>query len=303
MELVNGLYNVDKKQFADPYGNGVETFNKLANYMQIAVDGLGDNRSSAIEVGKALCLIREERLYFGYPVQGSKICVYTDFVEFCKAYFRCGKSTIYNYIALYEQFGAYGKKLVDKSLPSSFDVSKYTYTQLLLMLPLECSELNLVNPSMTCKEIKDYVKACEKVRTSRSGNSNQLENVANDEDLVVPVEEVEEFETFKLNNDECRKEFLTTYQRWNKCAECDVLNTHVTFYSICLVDDVYLVAVQTSYSTLGVVSYYMFNQSESNPYGGVYGRAHLDMRWTTSENEIIHFLRDKQIKSIDIAKR
>ena len=298
MELVNGLYNVDKKQFADPYGNGIQRFDQLANYMQIAIDGLGDNTSSAIEVAKALCLIRDNKMYWGYPVQGSSFERYYDFIAFCKAYFRCGKSTIYNYIALYEQFGAYGKKYADNSFPSSFDVSKYTYSQLLLMLPLSGPELNLVNPAMTCKEIKAYVKTCKE---AKSANSKRLENVANDEELVVPVEE---FETFKLNNDERRKEFLTTYPRWNECAKVDVLNCKLTFFEINLTATAKCIAVQVACPSRlrEYVRYYLVDSALD----------YYDYRYqifpffaisdSASERMLVDFMRDQQIKSIDIAK-
>ena len=135
MELANGVYNIDAKSFADPYGNGVQRFDRLTKCVQLAVKGLGDNTTSAIEVAKALYTIREEKLYENYPVPGTNyLSVFEDFVSFAKAFFCAGKSTIYNYIALYERFGADSK--AEENPQNTFDVSKYTYTQLLLLLSL-----------------------------------------------------------------------------------------------------------------------------------------------------------------------
>lgn len=305
MELANGVYNIDAKSFADPYGNGVQRFDRLTKCVQLAVKGLGDNTTSAIEVAKALYTIREEKLYENYPVPGTNyLSVFEDFVSFAKAFFCAGKSTIYNYIALYERFGADSK--AEENPQNTFDVSKYTYTQLLLLLSLSDSELiqakQEVKPNWTKNEVKKYVK---EVKERRVENSNRLEKVEVEEVEDVAQLEEPQYEAFALNNDDRRREFLKTYKRWTKCAECDVLNTHVVFYGVCLIDTVYLVAVNTLFDEFDEVSFYKFNMKQpvDDPYyRSYYGHYCLDMRWATSDNEIINFLREKKIKSIDILK-
>lgn len=310
MELVNGLYNIDSKQVADPYGNGIQRFEKLSKYVNMAIKGLGDNTSSAIEVAKALYMIREEKLYENYPIpqkpedlqkskdpETSKIPLverFHDFNAFCKTFFHCGKSTIYNYIALYERFGIdSGQSVVPLQ---NFNVSQYTYSQLLLMLPLSDSELFEVKPDWTCSQIKKYVKS---KKEAQSENSKRLETVINEEAIVEPAEA---YESFLLNNDDARLAFLKTYRRWTKCAEVDVVNTHVAFYKISLEHKV-LVAVNTTSDVFDAVSYRLFCPTDQSCSGyGFYGASHLDLRWSTSENEIIKFLRDRKIKSIGIAK-
>lgn len=296
MELVNGLYKVDVQNFADPYGNGLERFDKLSEYVQRAVKGLGDNTVSAIEVAKALYHIRELELYKGYPVPGSDgKSVFQDFNSFCAEIFKAKKSTIYNYIALYKRFGAVGG--LSTELPPNFNVSDYTYTQLLLMSDLSAAELLEIKPDWTCSRIKNHIKM---KKEGKADFSNQLEN---DEMEIVEDVPGEELEAFRLNNDKARADFLQTYQRWNKCAEVDVVNTHVVFYSINL-DYKVLVAVNTtSKDVFDAVSYYLFCPTDQSCNGfGLHGTSHLDMRWDTSIDDIINFLRDRKIKSIDIKK-
>lgn len=290
MDLVNGLYKVDVQNFADPYGNGLERFDKLSEYVQSAIKGLGDNTVSAIEVAKALYHIRELELYKGYPVPGSDgKSVFQDFNSFCAEIFKAKKSTIYNYIALYKRFGAAGG--LSTELPPNFNVSDYTYTQLLLMSDLSAAELLEIKPDWTCSRIKKHIK------TKKEGKTDFSNRLENDENSL--------YEPFLLNNDARRREFLKTYKRWSKCAECDVFNTHVVFYGICLIDTTYLVAVNTLFDTFDEVSFYKFDMkqpAELDQYYHYYGRRCLDMRWSISDNDIINFLRAKKIKSIDILK-
>ncbi len=170
MELVNGLYNKDMTMFVDPYQNGVQRFDKLYKYMQMAVKGLGDNTSSAMEVAQALYVIKNLELYRDYPVPGTNgIELYKDFDSFCKDCFKAKKSTIYNYIALYKRFGADSG---NKSEQISPYIKDFTYTQLLLMLPLSDAELSLIKPDWTCSQIKKHVKD---VKTKNDENSKRLE--------------------------------------------------------------------------------------------------------------------------------
>ena len=234
--------------------------------------------------------IRELELYKGYPVPGSDgKSVFQDFNSFCAEIFKAKKSTIYNYIALYKRFGAAGG--LSTELPPNFNVSDYTYTQLLLMSDLSAAELLEIKPDWTCSRIKKHIK------TKKEGKTDFSNRLENDENSL--------YEPFLLNNDARRREFLKTYKRWSKCAECDVFNTHVVFYGICLIDTTYLVAVNTLFDTFDEVSFYKFDMkqpAELDQYYHYYGRRCLDMRWSISDNDIINFLRAKKIKSIDILK-
>ena len=301
MDLVNGLKDYDKKRFADPYGNGVQRFDRLTKYVDMAVKGLGDNTASAIEVAKALYCIREEKLYEDYPVPGAGgVSVFQDFNSFCREVFKCQKSTVYNYIALYERFGAGSGAAVEFPLPR-FNVSQYTYTQLLLMLPLSDTELLQVEPSWTCSQIKKHVK---EVKEKNRLNSNRLEKTEDETEEQVEEAEASQYETFMLNNDEARRGFLKTYKRWTKCIEFDIINTHLTFYTIELVENHHLVAVSSSLfnAVSDYVSFFLFNSvvSDFGQQYGFYGSCLLRMGWGTSDNEIIKFLRDRKIKSINI---
>ncbi|MDE7336551.1 MAG: hypothetical protein K2N32_00350 [Clostridia bacterium] len=311
MELVNGLYNIDSKQFADPYNNGIQRFEKLSKYVNMAIKGLGDNTSSAIEVAKALYMIREEKLYENYPIpqkpedlqkskdsETSKIPLverFHDFNAFCKTFFHCGKSTIYNYIALYERFGTdSGQSVVPLQ---NFNVSQYTYSQLLLMLPLSDSELFAVKPDWTCSQIKKYVKS---KKEAQSENSKRLETVINEEEIV---EQAEAYEPFLLNNDERRKEFLTTFKRWNKCAEAVILDEKIMIYEIALSVSAKLYAVQSCVNNDERVRLCLFDPSASRHDCFIYDlHSTFSIFSISRECYIVNFLRDRKIKAIGIAK-
>lgn len=258
MELVNGLVEYDKKQFADPYGNGVQRFDKLTKYVDMAVKGLGDNTSSAIDVAKALYYIREEKLYEDYPVPGTNgVSVFKDFNSFCKEVFKCRKSTIYNYIALYERFGSdSANKTV--SIPSNV-VSSYTYTQLVLMSSLSDAELLQVKPNWTCSQIKNYV---EDIKEKKILNSNRLENNQEVDEVVEVVEDVR-YKSYKLDTFDNCKEFLKTYSNWDKVVEFKVDKSVVNFYQIQLSD--IMVVAYTSDNTgiyeigVGKALFYIFS--------------------------------------------
>lgn len=176
MDLVNGLEDYDKKRFADPYGNGIERFDKLTKYVDMAIKGLGNNTASAIDVAAALYYIREEKLYESYPVPGADGLVFKDFNSFCKMVFRCGKSTIYNYIALYERFGS-DSEIKTVAIPSKC-IKSYTYSQLLLMTSLSDAELLNIKPDWSCQDIKNYVKE------KKGLNSKRLEKEVEEKDNI-----------------------------------------------------------------------------------------------------------------------
>ncbi len=252
MELVNGLYNKDMTMFVDPYQNGVQRFDKLYKYMQMAVKGLGDNTSSAMEVAQALYVIKNLELYRDYPVPGTNgIELYKDFDSFCKDCFKAKKSTIYNYIALYKRFGADSG---NKSEQFSPYIKDFTYTQLLLMLPLSDAELSLIKPDWTCSQIKKHVKA---VKTKSDENSNRLEKVK-EEDIV--VEEEVRYQSYKLDTPEHCEEFLRTYQRWDKIADFSIGVVAVEFHQIKL-RNFTVVAYASTYAGEWDVLYYVYNHT------------------------------------------
>ncbi len=255
MELVNGLKDYDKKRFADPYGNGVQRFDRLTKYVDMAVKGLGDNTSSAIEVAKALYCIREEKLYEDYPVPGAGgVSVFQDFNSFCKEVFKCGKSTIYNYLALYERFGSDGEaKTV--AIPSKC-IKTYTYSQLLLMTSLPDAELLNIKPEMSFREIKKYVKDYkEKNRL----NSKRLEKTDGETEEQVEESTSGNADEFDLKNPSQCSAFLDSYLRWHHIVEFCVGRCNVDFYDISLGSSIRLVVGRVSCGFVLDVSYYIYD--------------------------------------------
>ncbi len=255
MDILNGFYNLNKKSIADPYGNGVQRFDKLAVYVDMAVKGLGDNTVSAIQVAKALYRIKQEELYKDYPVPNTDNTQrFHEFDAFAQTMFSAKKSTISNYLALYERFGA-DSPLRVKGIPPKFE-DKYSYTQLLLMLPLSAPELLTIKPSMSCSEIKKYVK---EQKEKNIVNSNRLEN---SQEVAEVVEDVR-YKSYKLDTVENCKEFLKTYSNWDKVVEFKVDKSVVNFYQIQLSD--IMVVAYTSDNTgiyeigVGKALFYIFS--------------------------------------------
>ncbi len=177
MDILNGLYNADMKKFADPYQNGVERFDKLSECVQKVIKGLGDNTSSALDIAKSLYNIKTFEMYKGYPVAGSNGCtVYSTFEQFCSDFFKAKKSTIYNYLSIYEKFGS-DSELRPKAIPSNF-AKNYTYSQLLLMSSLSDTELLKVQPDWTCKKIKEYVKENSILNSKRLEKSSENKKIS-----------------------------------------------------------------------------------------------------------------------------
>lgn len=250
MDILNGLYNADMKKFADPYQNGVERFDKLSECVQKVIKGLGDNTSSALDIAKSLYNIKTFEMYKGYPVAGSNGCtVYSTFEQFCSDFFKAKKSTIYNYLSIYEKFGS-DSELRPKAIPSNF-AKNYTYSQLLLMSSLSDTELLKVQPDWTCKKIKEYVKENSIL------NSKRLEKVE-EEDLV--IEEKVRYQSYKLDTPEHCEEFLRTYQRWDKIADFSIGIVSVLFYKIEL-RNFTVVAYASTLSGNWDVLYYVYNHT------------------------------------------
>ncbi|MDE6474333.1 MAG: hypothetical protein K2L70_04475 [Clostridia bacterium] len=271
MDILNGFYNLNKKSIADPYGNSVQRFDKLATYVDMAVKGLGDNTVSAIQVAKALYKIKQEELYKDYPVPNTDNTQrFHEFDAFAQTMFSAKKSTIANYLALYERFGA-DSPLRVKDIPPKFE-DKYSYTQLLLMLPLSASELLTIKPSMSCSEIKKYVKS---QKEKNIVNSNQLENSQENTKAVEEAEDIR-YKSYKLDTVENCQKFLLSYERWEKIVEFNIYKSIVRFYQIKL-RNFTVVAYTSDYSGMYPCTvvfkalFYIFNHTD-NYFAGVHDR-------------------------------
>lgn len=291
MDFVNALYDYDLKKLAEPYGPKLQRFDRLANYMKVAIKGLSDVTTSALSVAEALYIIKAEELFKDYPFPGDPSRTFhtglKDFLSFCKVCFGASKSTVYNNLAIYERFG----KPSEGSEGISPNFRSFTYTQLSLLLPLSDSELAHIKPSMSCSEIKKYVKEVKSKREEEQF-SNRLENENSG------VEEL--FEEYNLNNDERRAAFLDTYERWTKEPEIEIVGNKIRFFSCVLSDKATLVCVETSKSDYKFTSYFLFGSEE---YNYCYNMSSiLNLGQASSHNMIVRYLRDKQIKSVKLNK-
>lgn len=223
MELVNACWDKSLKYYRNPFdvaSSKIDArYRALSENMAIVRKGLGDNTVAVFDIASALKRIRDDKLYLDFPKKDFPDCYY-DFFDFAKEQFGGKKSTIYNYIAIYDRFTADGK--------AKDEYKDYTYTQLVSMLSLTEEELPEIKPSWSVSRIKEYAKTCKSKQDSIV--SNRLEN--------------DDVKEWTLTSDDMRKAFLDDFCNWRKEFESCVIGVTLRLFSVTLSAVYTLIAMQ-----------------------------------------------------------
>ncbi len=241
MDLINATWDKTIAYYRNPYNvstSKIEArYKALSESMEIVRRGLGDNTVAVFDIARALKRIKEEELYKNFPMSDG-LSRYHDFFDFVRDQFGGKKSTVYNYIAIFDRFTDNGK--------AKEDFKDYTYTQLVSMLPMSDSALVVVNPSWAVSRIKDYAKTCKE----NNENSNRLESEGG----------VREWD---LSDEDKRWAFLNNYLEWRKEFESSVKGVTLQLYSVELTAVSTLYAMQWGNS---VPCYYLSDVAQSVKY-------------------------------------
>lgn len=193
----------------------IEDYAKMENDLR---EALKHSQQKYLVIGSLLMALNHKEYYSTVEnIPKGRFC--KNIYELAQVRFNLCKTSVKNLIGVRKRFGLFD----DEIYP---DYKKYTYTQLVEMLPLSDKQLELVNPEMSVQDIRALKKTFLEKDDSAPASYALAENL------------------LTLNNDKERLEFLRNYKEWGVWKSFKPLN--LEFYRCNLNNGGYIITAVTS---------------------------------------------------------
>ena len=246
----------------------IEEYVKMENDLR---EALKHSQQKYLVIGSLLMALNHREYYSTVEnIPKGRLC--KNIYELAQVRFNLCKTSVKNLIGVRKRFG-----LFDDEINPTF--KKYTYTQLVEMLPLSDKQLELVNPEMTVQDIRALKKT-----------------FLNKDEEALPSSYALAENLLTLNNDKERLAFLRAYSKWGVWKSFKPLN--LEFYRCNLNNGGYIITAVTSIydeETKGFRHYMPITRVIDKNYSSSWWFFKLESQTTT---EILTYLRSTKAKPV-----